>query len=96
MIQTIQQYRNIDVPQSVWLSWLERQPVTKRLQVQFPARAHTWVLGLILGLGVDRRQPIDVSLSPFLSLKAMKKMSLGEDKKKKKTEKILMHFFQKF
>ena len=27
-------------PWPVWFSWLEHHPVTKRLQVQFPVRAH--------------------------------------------------------
>ena len=38
-------------------------PYTKRLQVQFPVRAHTQVVGLISGQGAHRRQPTDVSLS---------------------------------
>ena len=54
---------------------------TERLQVQFPVRTHTYVVGSIPGLGTNdpqsgcmRGQPIDVSLShqhfslPLLSL----------------------------
>ena len=33
-------------PWQVWLSWLEHLSITKRLQVQFPVRAHTQVVGL--------------------------------------------------
>ena len=51
----------------------------------FGSRSCTWVAGWIPGPGVYGRQPIDVSLSlpPSLplSLKAMKKMFSGEDKK---------------
>ena len=39
------------MPWLMWLSWLERGPVAKELQVRFPVRAHTWVAGLILSLG---------------------------------------------
>ena len=38
------------------------------LQVQFPVRAHAWVVGSIPGWGEYRRQPFDLSLSLSLSL----------------------------
>ena len=31
-------------PCLVWLRWLERCPITKRLCVPFPVRAHAWVV----------------------------------------------------
>ena len=46
-----------------WLSWLERLPYTKRLQVQYPVRAHASVAGSIRGWSAYRRQRIDVSLT---------------------------------
>ena len=38
-------------PWPVWLSWLECHPVTERLHIWIPLRAHTWAAGLICGLG---------------------------------------------
>ena len=35
----------------------------KRSQVQFPVRAHAWVVGSVPGQGVYGRQPVNVSLS---------------------------------
>ena len=40
---------------------------TKRLQVRFPVRAHTYVAGLIPGRGMYRRRLIDVSVSLSLT-----------------------------
>ena len=49
-----------------------------------PVRVHTWVVGLIPSWGAYGKQPMNVnvffSLSLLLSLKAMKKMSRGEEK----------------
>ena len=68
-------------------------PYTKRLKVQFPARAHTHVTGSIPAQLRMRRHPIDfsltsmslslspLSLSPFSFSQSNEKMSLGEDKK---------------
>ena len=36
-------YRKSFGPWPVWLSWLEHHPVTERLWVQFPHRAHTYL-----------------------------------------------------
>ena len=75
-------------PWLVWLSWLERRPITQGLQVWFPVRAHTWVVVSFPSLGESGRQLINVSLlhkcfSPFLSLKeSNEKISLGKDEKK--------------
>ena len=45
---------------------------TEKSQVLFPVRAHAWIVGLVPGQGVFRRQVIDVSLPlffpPFTSL----------------------------
>ena len=49
---------------------------TKRLQVQFPVKAHTQVVGSIPSWGVIRRQPIDVSLPLSLSLSPLFPLSL--------------------
>ena len=38
-------------------------PQSKRLPVQFPVRAHAWVVGSVPGWGTCQRQQIDVSLS---------------------------------
>ena len=62
-------------PWLVWFIWLEHCPITKRLQVQFPVRVHAWVVGSPWSRHVwEGNQSvhlscIDVSLSPFLSLK---------------------------
>lgn len=45
----------------VWLSWLECQPITKRLQVRFPVQAPTIPLSCI-------HVYLCSLLSPFLSL----------------------------
>ena len=50
-------------PRLVWLNWLDVDPQSERLPVQFLLRAHAWVAGLILSVGTFRRQPPDVSLS---------------------------------
>ena len=46
-------------------------PQSKKSLVQFPVRAHDWVVGLVPGGGTYQRQPTDVSLhqcfSPSLS-----------------------------
>ena len=44
-------------------------PYAKRSWVRFPIRAHTWVVVSIPGQCAYRKQPIEVSLSPYLSLK---------------------------
>ena len=75
------------LPWLMWLSRLEHHPTTKRLQIQFPVRAHTSIAGLIhspgayypwsrhaqeaTGLCLTLSQPC-FSLSLLLSLKAMK------------------------
>ena len=41
----------------MWLSWLEHHPMTKRLQVQLPVRAHTYTAGSIPSPGADTRNP---------------------------------------
>ena len=41
----------------VWLSWLEPWWVTKRLQVGFPVRAHTLVVGTIPSSGAGKPSP---------------------------------------
>ena len=51
--------------------WIERGLQTKWLPVQFPVRAHAWVVGQIPSRGCVRGQPhIDISLplSPSLPL----------------------------
>lgn len=83
------------MPWSVWLCSSERHPVTgrswtgsgsghmARLQVLSQVQAQ---VPIIPSLGICRRQPVDASLSHkcsslsfSLSLKAVKKMPLGED-----------------
>ena len=80
------------MPWPVWLSWLEHRPVTERLRVQFPVKACIWVAGSIPSLGPNNPRlgceqkatgrcfSLEwMFLSLLSSLKAMKKMSLGED-----------------
>ena len=76
----------------VWLSWLEGHPITTRLRVQFPDRAHTYITGSNpsprvhspwSGYGGNPMMFLshtDASLSPFLS-KSHEKISLDEDLK---------------
>ena len=42
-------------PQPMWLSWLDVIPETKRPPVQFPVRAHAWVVGSVPDWGVYGR-----------------------------------------
>ena len=78
----------------MWLSWWSVVPCTERLQVWFLVRAHTHVASSIPSQGAHKKATnrclsLSLSLSLFLSLsfplflKAIKKMSLGEDKKKR-------------
>ena len=47
----------------MWLSWLECHSITKMLQVQFPGRAHTYlVVGWVPDLGVYGKQEANASL----------------------------------
>ena len=64
-----------------WLSWLDCHLVTKRLQVLFLARAHTWVLGSI-PRHVWEAANWCFPLSLPLSLKAKKKYPWVKIKKK--------------
>ena len=76
----------------VWLSWLERRPVTGRWRLEFEVGVHTWVAGrpLVLEracailvwvrLVCNQLVPIsciDVSVSLFLSKSNGKKKVLG-------------------
>ena len=82
------------VPWPVWLSFSEHPPITKRLWVQFLVQAPAWVAGQIPSpamynpwsrtynpwsghVGEATNQYFSHPVS--LSLKAMKKMSLGKD-----------------
>ena len=48
--------------------WIECRLQTKGSLVQFPVRAHAWVVGQVPSRGPCERQPhIDVSLPLFLS-----------------------------
>ena len=60
----------IDIrPWLVWLSGLSAGLWTKGLPVQFPVRAHAWVVGQVPSRGCFERQPQrDVSLPPFPSV----------------------------
>ena len=62
-------------PWLVWLSWLEHHPITEKLQVRFP------VCAFIGGNWSMLLSCIDVSLSPFLFLKAVKKCTRERIKK---------------
>ena len=55
-------------PWLVWLSWLGVVPQNERSPVQVPVRAHAWVANSVPGGGMYKRQLINVSLPPFLSL----------------------------
>ena len=51
--------------------WIERQPATQRVAVQFPVRVHSWVAGQVPGGGLHERQPhiaVSLPLSPSLPL----------------------------
>ena len=63
--------RILVLPWLVWLSRLGIIPQTERLPVEFPVKAHVWVLGQVPGWGQARRNRyIFLSfLPPFLSLK---------------------------
>ena len=65
-----------NTPWLVWLSGLSASLRTKGSQVQFPVRAHVWVVGQIPNWGHQRQLHIDVSLPlfllPFPSLKINK------------------------
>ena len=59
----------------VWLSWLGIVLQSEGLLVQFPVRAHAWVMGSVPSGGLNERHPINVShisvsltLSPSLPL----------------------------
>ena len=55
------------VPWLVWLSGLTASLRTKGLLVQFPVRAHAWVVGQVSSKGARETQPhTDVSLPLFL------------------------------
>ena len=56
-------------------------PDTKRLQVQFPVRAHARLVGSSTGWGTCGRQLTDVSLSLPSSLSKINKHVLTKDKK---------------
>ena len=45
------------------LSWLQHCPVHQNVVGSIPVRAHTYVMGSVLGQGAYGRQPIDASLS---------------------------------
>ena len=78
-----------------WFGWLERCPIIEGLQVRFPVRDYTWLVGLIPGQlqslvqvhiipgrGAFRRQPIDASLTlMFLSLCSLSSSLLKAMKK---------------
>ena len=49
----------------VWLSYLGDVPQSKS-PVQFPARAHAWIVGPVPGQGAYKKEPADVSLPLFL------------------------------
>lgn len=63
-------FKNIFLPQLLWLSWLRIIPCAERLLVQFLIRIHAWVAGFNPQLGACGGQSINVSLSPspFVSL----------------------------
>ena len=51
----------------VWLSGLSAGLQTRELLVQFPVRAHAWVVGQVPTWGAHKRQPhIDVSVLLFV------------------------------
>ena len=54
-------------PWPVWLSWLECRPITERLRVRLPVRAHAWVGPQSGGIQSMLFSRINVSLFPFLS-----------------------------
>ena len=62
-------YIKIDLTLSwlVWLSGLSTSLQTEGSSVQFPVRAHAWVVGQVPQCGACERQPnIDASLPLFL------------------------------
>ena len=52
-------------PWLVWLSGLSAGLQTKGSMVQFPVRAHAWVIGQVLNRGHERGNHTDVSLLSF-------------------------------
>ena len=68
----------------MWLSWSGVIPQSQRLQVQFPVRAHSWVVGSVHSLGDQCFPHIDVSPSPFLPPFPLSKNTYIKSSTKKK------------
>ena len=82
----------MNLPWSVWLSWLERHPCTKELQARSLVRAHAQVAGLVWARVVYGRQLINVSFSHrCVSLPSLPHSSLSK-KQWKKPHKTLCKF----
>ena len=71
------------VPWLMWLSWLERCPITEGLQVQFPVRAHAKVVSSLPDLGCTRDNRliflscIDASVLPSSLSRSNEKIKIG-------------------
>ena len=69
----------------MWLSGLGVIPQTKGSQVQFPVRAHAWVVGQVPSRGHVRGNYtlmfLSLSLPPFPSLKKKNKTTMNRNRK---------------